>query len=123
MGGNFTVERMLDIPIRNYLIGNSMVEAGEKWPYGEWKHGADGMLDFFTETIGTNDPMKIADLIMALLNGKARGHWPCPCGSSSIIRKCHREAIERLRALPPDVLAQSGMFMLDIVKRRQTEAA
>jgi hypothetical protein len=32
--------------------GDSLVDAGEKWPYGEWKHGGDGMLEFFTETGG-----------------------------------------------------------------------
>lgn len=122
MGGNFTIDRVLDIPVRNYLIGNSMVEAGEKWPYGEWKHGADGMLDFFGETIGTKDPMKIADLLMAILNGKVRGHWLCPCGSGAIIRKCHRSAVDQLRPVSEDMLAQSGMLMLELVKRNSRAA-
>jgi hypothetical protein len=123
LGGNFPIDRVLDIPVRNYLIGNSMVEAGERWPFGEWKHGADGMLDFFTETIGTSDPTKVTNLIMALLKGKVRGHWPCPCGSGDIIRKCHRDAIEHLRSVPEGILVQSGMLMMDIVKSRRARAA
>ena len=123
MGGNFTIDRVLDVPVRNYLIGNSMVEGGEKWPYGEWRHGADGILDFFSETIGTNDPMRIGDLLVALLDGRVRGHWVCPCGSGAIIRKCHRDAIEPLRRVPEGILGQSVMVMVDIVKGRHARAA
>jgi hypothetical protein len=109
--------------VRNFLIGNSMVDAGEAWPYGEWKHGPDGMLDFFAETIGSSDPMKISELLLAFINGKVRGHWPCPCGSGAIIRKCHRQAIDGLRQVPQPILVQSGMMMMDLVKRRLGQVA
>lgn len=123
MRGRFEIDRVLKIPVRNFLIGNSMVDAGEAWPYGEWRHGPDGMLDFFAETIGTTDPAKIADLLLGLLKGKVRGHWPCPCGSGTIIRKCHRTAIESLREVPAKILAQSGMQMMDLVRRGLGSAA
>lgn len=123
LGGNFTIDRVLDVPVRNYLIGNCMVEAGDTWPYGECSHGASGVLEFFAETIGTDDPMKVAELIDALIKGKQRGHWQCPCGSGAIIRNCHREAIEQLRSAPAEVLAHSGLYMLDLVKKDRAAAA
>ena len=115
--GNFSINRVLDIPVRNFLIGNCMIEAREDWPYGEWAHGAKGMLQFFGETIGTDDPHAIVKLIDGLINGKVRGHWPCPCGSGAIVRKCHADAIQQLRGVPAEVLAQSGIPILDLIKK------
>ena len=117
LGGNFSIDRVLDIPVRNFLIGNSMVEAGEDWPYGEWAHGAKGMLRFFGETIGTDDPRTIVKFIDGLINEKVRGHWPCPCGSGAIVRKCHTDAIQQLRLVPAELLAESGILILDVMKK------
>ena len=115
--GNFSVGRVLDIPVRNYLIGNCMIEAGENWPHGEWAHGAKGMLQFFDETIGTDNPQTVVKLIDGLINEKLRGHWPCPCGSGAVVRKCHADAIQKLRMVPPELLAQSGILILNLMKR------
>lgn len=123
LDGNFTIDRVLEIPVRNYLIGNSMVEAGDKWPYGECAHGADGMLEFFQDTIGTSNPMTVAMLLNDLFKGKVKGHWPCPCGSGAIIRKCHADAIGRLRVVPQEILAQSGLMILDLIKTERAERA
>ncbi|OJU23549.1 MAG: hypothetical protein BGN89_18360 [Alphaproteobacteria bacterium 64-6] len=117
LGGNFAIDRVLDIPVRNFLIGNCMIEAGEDWPHGEWAHGAKGMLQFFGETIGTDDPRTVVRLIDGLINEKVRGHWPCPCGSGAIVRKCHAEAIQKLRTVPTEVLAHSGVLILNLMKR------
>jgi hypothetical protein len=117
LAGNFSIDRVLDIPVRNFLIGNCMIEAGEGWPYGEWAHGGKGMLQFFGETIGTDDPRIIVKLIDALINGKVRGHWPCPCGSGAIVRKCHAGAMQKLRTVPAEVLAHSGVLILDLMRR------
>ena len=51
-----------------------IVEAGEKWPHGGWMHGAKGMLQYFCETVGTDDPLAIVRLIDGLINEKVRGH-------------------------------------------------
>ncbi|MFX8778197.1 hypothetical protein ABTM50_20220, partial [Acinetobacter baumannii] len=32
--GDFSLSRVLDGPVRNFLIGNSLVEQGEAWPHG-----------------------------------------------------------------------------------------
>ena len=101
LAGNFSIDRVLDLPVRNFLIGNSMVEAGEEWPHGEWKHGANGMLQYFGETVGTDDPLTVIRLIDGLINAKVRGHWLCPCGSGKIVRKCHTDAIAKLRPCQP----------------------
>lgn len=121
--GRFTVERILDMPVRSFLIGNALVEEGQPWPHGERSHGAAGILEHFGELIGTSDDWTVAKLLLDLVNEKVRGHWPCPCGSGRIIRQCHREAIEKLRQVPKEELARSGCLILDGLKERQGSVA
>jgi hypothetical protein len=114
---------VLDIPVRNFLIGNTLVEQGEKWPHGERSHGADGILEHFGELIGTSQPITVAKLLLDLVNEKVRGHWACPCGSGQIIRNCHKDAIETLRKIPKSELARSGCLILDEIEFRRAECA
>ena len=39
LGGDYRMERVIDGPLRSFLIGNSLVEEGEPWPYGHRPHG------------------------------------------------------------------------------------
>lgn len=117
--GDFSIEQVLDIPVRNFLIGNSLVERGEPWPHGDHAHGAAGVLEFYADLLGTTDPMLVVKLLLDVLHGKVRGHWPCPCGSGAIIRKCHKNAVDELRKVPESVLVQSGNLVLKILKDRQ----
>jgi hypothetical protein len=47
-----------------------------------------------------------------------RGHWKCPCGSGAIIRNCHKEAVNALRGVPKDVIAVSGISIVEALKKR-----
>lgn len=100
LDGDFGLDRMLDIPVRNFLIGNSLVEKGEPWPYDDYAHGPDGIVEHLKELVGIGDGLALGRFLLNMMGGKVRGHWPCPCGSGEIIRRCHREGIETLRRAP-----------------------
>lgn len=116
---DFSVDHMLNGPIRSFLIGNSLVEEGEPWPHGDRSHGAAGILQHFGELVGTADPMVVGTLVIDLLDRKVRGHWLCPCGSGRIIRKCHREAVETLRQAPPSMLDHAIEAIAKHLKQRR----
>ncbi len=116
--GDFSLATILDIPVRNFFIGNALVEQGEPWPHGDRSHGVQGVLEFYGDLLGTSEPMAIAKFLIAVVKGKVRGHWPCPCGSGQIIRKCHREAVESLRNVTQEIVAQTGCMILDEIKRQ-----
>jgi hypothetical protein len=101
LGGNYSIERVIDGPLKSFLIGNSLIEEGEPWPYGDRAHGAPGILEHLGELIGTNEPKVVGRFLIDLLKQKVRGHWPCPCGSGRIIRKCHRDGVGTLQKAPP----------------------
>lgn len=120
--GDFRIGNVIEGPLRSYLIGNSLVEQGEPWPHGDRSHGAAGILEHFGEFIGTTDALAVSGFLIDLLQGKVRGHWLCPCGSGNIVRKCHREAVEVLRSVPPSILMHAIDTILNDLKR-QREAA
>ena len=120
--GDFSIERVLEGPVRTFLIGNGLVEEGEPWPHGDRSHGAKGMLEFYADFLGTNEPMKVTRFLLDLVQGRVRGHWPCPCGSGQIIRKCHKTSVYELRNVPESVIVQSGSLILDLVKQERSAA-
>lgn len=79
----------LTVPLHNYLLGQSLVEAGGTWPFSEHRHGLDGVIDFYKDRFSTDDA-KVAVLLLKLVaTGRFKGHWPCPCGSGKKLRRCH----------------------------------
>jgi hypothetical protein len=121
--GDFRIEAILDGPLRSWLIGNSLVEEGEPWPHGDRPHGAAGILEHLGELIGSSDPFVAGHFLLDFLLGNVRGHWSCPCGSGTIIRKCHRQAVDVLRAAPPSILMHAVDTIHKDLKRLEQAAA
>lgn len=109
--GNFSIDRVLDIPIRGFLIGNSLVEQGQPWPQ-EWSHGAVGLLDHLRELLGIKRQVMAASFLLALATGKVTKHSPCPCQSGKRLFKCHREGFRALKHVPAPILDQTARLIL-----------
>jgi hypothetical protein len=88
-------------PLQNYFIGQALVERGEPWPFGEWRHGLDGMRDYYREVFGTDDLAKARRYLECLASKKAKGHWDCPCKSGRRLRDCHMDLVSELRDTMP----------------------
>ena len=112
LNGDFRLERVLDIPVRNFLIGNSLVEQGERWPHDEFSHGAEGMLEHLSELLDTAQPVMAATFLEAMANSGVTKHSPCPCESGKKILKCHHAGFKALRRIPADVLEQTARMIL-----------
>lgn len=110
--GDFRIERVLDLPVRNFLIGNSLVEQGEPWPHNERSHGAKGLLEHFKELMGTGQPVTAATFLQAIVEGKVTKHSRCPCGTGRKLLKCHREGFNSLRRVPTLILQQTAAMIL-----------
>lgn len=96
----------LDNAMRGYFIGQSLVELGDAWPYGERAHGTDGMLQALAEMVGVTDLDAAQCAAGMLAKPIIKGHWDCYCGSRRRLRDCHgnqlRGAQRKIReAFPP----------------------
>ncbi len=98
----------LDGPVRNFFLGQILVDAGQPWPFGERKHGRDGLLEAYAEMVGTSDINAVVRYLDCLSKETLKGHWSCPCGSNRRVRDCHREELQALRLrIPPRVARQA----------------
>jgi len=105
--GDFSIGRFVSGPIHNFLIGNSLVEEGQDWPFEEASHGGDGILEFYTRHMGITDRGALREFLVSLSQGKVPGHSRCPCGSGKIIRACHADAWRSLWDVPKSLIASS----------------
>ena len=87
----------LNGPVRNYFLGQSLVERGHAWPFGERLHGYDGLVQAYGESLSIHDPKELETTLDYLAAKQVKGHWPCPCGSGQRIRNCHHARISSLR--------------------------
>lgn len=107
----------LNGPLRNYFIGESLVEFGQPWPFGQWSHGAEGILEYYSNLLGTKDLAVILKYLEYLSKPKLKGHWDCPCGSGEPLRNCHfKELIDISLKIPPEIAEQSRSRLLSFKK-------
>lgn len=113
MNGDFSVDRVLDIPVRNFLIGNSLVEQGQDWPTGDRSHGLRGIMEFYETLVGIKGERALFLFLRSFLLKKLKGHWPCPCGSGNILRRCHMDGVRQLGRLPRDLPLATASILLE----------
>ncbi|MGH9336403.1 MAG: hypothetical protein ACRD21_21915 [Vicinamibacteria bacterium] len=89
--------RFLGGPVHDFFLGQSLVALGEDWPFGQWSHGADGVVEYYGWLLETQDAAKMASFLQVLAKLNIKGHWPCPCGSGEKIRRCCRDRVVDLR--------------------------
>jgi hypothetical protein len=103
----------LNGPIKNFFLGQFLVEGGKPWPFGERSHGLQGLLESYGELIGIDDPTKVGPYLDCLRRGRIKGHWDCPCGSKRRIRDCHQEQLQLLsQRIPPKVAHSAHQRLL-----------
>jgi hypothetical protein len=92
-----TLLDFLNGPVRNFFLGQSLVERGDPWPFGQWSHGAAGIREYYGELLNTRDTQVICQYLECVSAKKAKGHWPCPCGNGKRLRECHGATVQALR--------------------------
>lgn len=111
--GDYSLLSYLEGPVRNYFLGQSLVERGEPWPFGERDHNKAGLVDAYGEVLGVSGEQTIRRYLDLLGHRKIKRHWPCPCGSGSQIRHCHRADVQRLQAKVSRAIARQALGRLD----------
>lgn len=77
-------------------------------PDGELSHGTKGLIEFYFNLFGTRNLRTVLDFLRLLSMEQINDHIECPCGSGSILRRCHHRIIKKTRKLqkPDDFLAE-----------------
>lgn len=115
--GKYSLMSYLDGPVRNYFLGQLLVEQGKKWPFGEWDHGKPGLVQAYGEVLGVTGEEHIRRFLDCLGHKKVKGHWNCPCGSGKRIRDCHVSVIRKLQDTVPPSIARQALARLNLYAR------
>lgn len=60
------------------------------FPFGEWAHGLDGIIDFYKRKFNVQTELEVKKLLNALENTKSiQKNAECPCGSGMRFFECH----------------------------------
>lgn len=80
-----------------YLCGFLFYRKYKYLPFGEHKHGVEGLLEFYCRLFETTDIKVAYSLLVCLCMGNLKGHIQCPCQSGKRYRNCHKDKINALR--------------------------
>lgn len=108
-----TLVGFLDGPVRNFFLGQLAVEAGLRWPFGEWDHGRPGLIAAYSEILGVQGEEAVVRYLAYLQSDVIQGHLACPCGSGEILRRCHLDDIRRLQKAMPPLAARAALARLE----------
>jgi hypothetical protein len=92
-------------PVHNFFLGQALVQTDQPWPFGQHGHGANGIRDYYSKLLGTEDPIAILKYLGYLSKPCLKGHWDCPCGSGRRLRNCHLNMLNDLRTKIPQHIA------------------
>ena len=110
--GQPSLVEYLDGPVRNFFLSQIIVESGRPWPFDQWAHGKKGLLQAYGELLGVTEERQIRMYLDYLASKKAKGHWPCPCGSTKPLRACHATQFAELRERIPRRIAANALRRL-----------
>ncbi len=99
-------------PVHNFFLGQSHVRLGQPWPFGQWSHGSDGIREYYTELLGTNNLITIIKYLEYLRKPKLKGHWYCPCESGKRLRNCHVSELQDISVKIPSRIALQSLKSL-----------
>ena len=93
--------RFIEYQVIPYLFSYSYERDHGKLPFGDLRHGTQGLLQYYTDFFGTY-PVEAMKLLKCLADDFAPPLMACPCGSGSKLRDCHGPKLTELRPhLPP----------------------
>lgn len=81
-----------------YLYGYCYWEKYGVHPFGEQRHGLEGIVEHYMELLALADEERLLAMMAYLVEFGYRGHHPCPCGSQRSVRACHGAVLRKLYA-------------------------
>ncbi len=80
----------------HYLLAFSYKQKYGDFPFGDRKHGFDGILDYYNEKFGTDDLVSLKILCL-LVYKNSLVPISCPCGSKKPLQNCHGPIIKSFK--------------------------
>lgn len=97
-----TILQFLDEYVIPYFADQLYFEKENDWANGDYQHGFDGKIQYYSELTGTENLKVILDILKNLERISSIGMYePCFCNSGKKLKFCHKDAVKKLLQLPP----------------------
>ena len=80
-----------------FLFSHSYKQEYGVMPFGELRHGSEGILDYYKELFSVKDDWIVLGLLKILADDNYKGHTLCPCGSNQKLRHCHGDLLRDVK--------------------------
>ena len=105
-----------------YFFGYCYWKEHGEHPFGEQKHGGEGVIQYYMERLNLGDEVTSLVFVCSLYEHGYRGHHDCPCGSGRRVRKCHGPTLMDIhRNHTPITLRHDLGFALRLFARKLEE--
>ena len=105
-----------------YLYGYDHWKEYGEHPFGEQKHGAEGIVRCYVDTLKLIDEVGALAVVLFLFEHGYRDHHDCPCGSGLKVWKCHGSMLRDLhRHHTPETLRYDLQAVLGHCGEKLTE--
>lgn len=96
-----------------YFYGYCHLKKYGEHPFGEQKHGAEGIVGYYVDALNLDNEVAALAVILFLSEHGYRGHHDCPCGSRLMVRRCHGPVLWELhRHHTPETLRRDLNLIL-----------
>ena len=100
-----TILQFLDEYVIPYFADQLYYEKQDDWANGDYQHGIDGKIQYYSELTGTDDLKEILYILKNLERiNTIELYKPCFCKSGKKLKYCHKNELKILLNLPNDYL-------------------
>ena len=116
------IREFLNGPVKEFFFSQAYRNLSGTWPFDEWSHGDEGILEYYASRLGTGDIAVLHDLLKLVLLPRLHRQWRCPCNSSKRVTACHAERIRELaKAIHPEEINEAIRLTEDAVRTGKRE--
>lgn len=66
---NTTITNFLETPVKQFFIGQANYKRTGDWPFGEWKHGLNGIIEAYAEILNVKPKIRnIRNKLISIMN-------------------------------------------------------
>ena len=98
---DISVAAFIDGPLKNFFLSQHIKKTTGSWPFDEWKHGQEGLIQAFAQLLGCAPKETRVRFLLSGLSGwpgvrPPASRQPCPCRSGIVFRGCCRRKLKTL---------------------------
>lgn len=117
-----TIIQFIDEFALPYFANQLYYEKEKEWANNDYKHGFDGVLQYYFELTGITDYAILVKLLKNLERYKSfKIYDDCFCGSSKKIKFCHKKSLFTLLKIPNSKIKSDIEIIENIKLRKQNK--